>query len=86
MMCVLSVIGLVLSIFLGWNGSGGILFGILWEKKRGSNTVITQIGYMLLIIIIGSLLMEENYSWMKLFEFFPGIIFGYVNSNLFTLK
>lgn len=57
-MCVFSVIALILSIFIGWNGSGGILFGVLWEKKRGSSTVIPQIGYLLLIIVIGSLLME----------------------------
>lgn len=43
-------------------------------------------GYMYAIIIIGSLLMETNYTYMKLIEFIPGILFGMVNSILFTLK
>ena len=30
MLCVLSVAGILLSIHYGWNGSGGILFGIYW--------------------------------------------------------
>ncbi len=43
-------------------------------------------GYLYTIIIIGSLLMETNYTYMKLIEFIPGILFGMVNSILFTLK
>jgi len=31
-------------------------------------------------IIVGSILMENNYSVSKLWEFIPGMIFGYVNS------
>lgn len=37
-------------------------------------------------IIIGSLLMEKNYAVSKLWEFLPGLIFGYVNSEIFKLK
>lgn len=43
-------------------------------------------GYFYTIIIIGSLLMETNYSLMKIVEFLPGLLFGMVNSILFTLK
>ena len=37
-------------------------------------------------IIFGSLLMEENYSTTKLWEFLPGLMLGYVNSEIFKLK
>ena len=43
-------------------------------------------GYLYAIIIIGSLLMETSYTYWKLVEFIPGILFGMVNSILFTLK
>ena len=53
--CVLSVIALVLAIFAGWNGSGGIIFAMIWESARGNR--MGFYGYMLAIIIAGSLLM-----------------------------
>ena len=68
----------------GWNGTGGIIFGIMWEQTRGNK--MGTFGYLYGIIIIGSLLMEKNYTLMKLVEFIPGILFGMVNSILFTLK
>lgn len=68
----------------GWNGSGGMIFAIIWEQIRGNK--LGSFGYIYAIIIIGSLLMETNYTYMKLVEFIPGILFGMVNSILFTLK
>jgi hypothetical protein len=68
----------------GWNGSGGMIFAIVWEQIRGNK--MGTFGYLYSIIIIGSLLMETNYTYMKLVEFIPGILFGMVNSILFTLK
>jgi hypothetical protein len=83
-MCVLALVGILSSSIWGWNGSGGIIFAILWEQTRGNKMGIY--GYLFGIIIIGSLMMEKNYSYMKLVEFIPGIMFGLVNSMLFTLK
>jgi hypothetical protein len=83
-MCVLGLVGILCSSIWGWNGSGGIIFAILWEQTRGNKMGIY--GYLFGVIIIGSLMMEKNYSYMKLVEFIPGIMFGLVNSMLFTLK
>ena len=37
-------------------------------------------------IILGSIILENNYSYSKLVEFLPGMMLGYVNSELFKLK
>lgn len=55
-MCVLGVAGLIISMIWGWNGSGGILFAMAWESIRGNR--FDFYGYMLAVIILGSLLME----------------------------
>jgi len=39
----------------GWNGSGGMIFAIVWEQMRGNK--MGSFGYFYTIIIIGSLLM-----------------------------
>jgi hypothetical protein len=43
-------------------------------------------GYMFLITFVGSLLMEGNFHLIKLIQFIPGIIFGFISSSLFTLR
>ena len=68
----------------GWNGSGGIIFAILWEQTRGNK--MGTFGYLYAVIIIGSLMMEKKYTLMKLVEFIPGVMFGMASSMLFTLK
>lgn len=83
-LCVLSVTGILLSIHYGWNGSGGILFAIYWEMTRGLKIGIYGIFFGL--VILGSLILEHNYSVSKLWEFLPGLLFGYVNSEIFKLK
>lgn len=83
-MCVLGVVGVIISMIWGWNGSGGILFAMGWESIRGNR--MGFYGYMLIIIIAGSLLMEENFKWKKLIEFIPGVLFGSINASLFTLR
>lgn len=83
-LCLVCFIGVMLSIYVGWNGSGGVLFSMFWEMTRGQRMNIY--GLYLAGIIIGSLLMEENYSWTKLWEFIPGILLGWVNSEIFKLK
>jgi hypothetical protein len=80
----MGVIGLVLSMIWGWNGSGGLLFAITWEQFRGNK--FGTFGYMLAITIVGSLLMEHNFEWLKLVEFIPGILFGLISASLFTLR
>ncbi len=82
--CVLGLAGILSSIIWGWNGSGGIIFAILWEQTRGNK--MGTFGYLYAVIIVGSLMMEKNYTLMKLVEFIPGIMFGMVSSMLFTLK
>ena len=82
--CVLALTGLLCSMMWGWNGSGGMIFAIIWEQLRGNK--MGTFGYLYAIIIIGSLLMETSYTYWKLVEFIPGILFGMVNSILFTLK
>ena len=37
-------------------------------------------------IILGSIILENNYTYSKLIEFIPGMMLGYVNSELFKLK
>jgi hypothetical protein len=54
-MAALGLTGLLFSLKFGWNGSGGIIFAILWEKIRGNK--IGNYWYFFLIIIAGSLLM-----------------------------
>jgi hypothetical protein len=83
-LCVLSLTGMLLSMHFGWNGSGGMIFAIYWEITRSSKIGIY--GLFFGSIIVGSLLMEKNYTVSKLWEFLPGLIFGYVNSEIFKLK
>jgi hypothetical protein len=83
-LCLMSLTGMLLSMHFGWNGSGGMIFAIFWELTRGKK--IGVYGIFFGSIIVGSLLMEKNYSMSKLWEFIPGLIFGYVNSEIFKLK
>lgn len=53
--CVCAILGVIFSLIWGWNGSAGILFAMGWEWVRGNR--MGFYGYMLLIIIAGSLLM-----------------------------
>jgi hypothetical protein len=86
LLCLLSVGSILSSLYFGWNGSGGILFAIFWEQTRGSRMGI--LGVYFAIIIVGSLLMEKNYtlSASKAVEFIPGLLFGYINSEIYKLK
>ena len=82
--CVVAFAAVVLSIYYGWNGSGGLIFAIFWEFTRGQRMGITWLYFA--SIILGSLLMEENYTQTKLLEFLPGLMLGWVNSEIFKLS
>jgi len=77
-LCISTVAAVIMSMYIGWNGSGGMIFAIFWEQTRGSK--IGVFGLFFGLIIVGSLLMEHNYTATKFIEFLPGIIFGYINS------
>jgi hypothetical protein len=53
--CVLTLAALLMSIYFGWNGSGGMIFAMIWEQMRGKK--IGSFGYFYIVIIAGSLLM-----------------------------
>jgi hypothetical protein len=54
-LCVSFYLALLLCIFVGWNGSGGIIFAIVWESIRGSKMGIYK--YFFLSVIIGSIIL-----------------------------
>ena len=54
--CLLGFIGVLSSLIWGWNGSGGLIFAIIWEKFRGNK--MGAFKYLFGIIIVGSILME----------------------------
>lgn len=83
-MCVVLYAAIVLSVFVGWNGSGGILFAMIWESLRGSR--MGSYKFFFLSIIVGSIILENNYSSSKLLEFIPGILFGLINTEISRLK
>lgn len=62
--CLVAFAAVMLSMHLGWNGSGGMIFAMFWEMTRGQRMNIY--GLYFGVIIVGSLLMEENYSLSKL--------------------
>ena len=62
--CVCALFAIISALIWGWNGSAGILFAMIWERVRGHK--MDLYGYMLLIVIAGSLLMEEYYKPAKL--------------------
>lgn len=78
------VLALIWAIIWGWNGSGGIIFAMGWEWARGHR--IDFYAYMLLLVVVGCIALEDTYHWWKLMEFVPAVLFGYVNSTLYTLK
>lgn len=78
MLCVCFYVAILLCIYVGWNGSGGIIFAIVWESLRGSKMGIYK--YFFLSVIIGSIILENNYTFSKIYEFIPGIIFGFINT------
>ena len=80
----LAVVGMIMTLIWGWNGSSGMIFACYWEFKRGNK--MGMFGYIYLLIGVGSLMMEEYQSWTKILEFVPGLIFGYVASTLFTMR
>lgn len=82
--CLLGFVGVLYSLMWGWNGSGGLIFAMMWEKFRGNK--MGSFKYLYAIIIVGSVLMEKEYSLMKLVEFIPGILFGISNALIFQLK
>jgi hypothetical protein len=83
-MCVLSLAAILSSLYIGWNGSGGILFAIYWEQTKGSK--MGMLGIYFAAVIVGSVLMEKNYTESKLLELVPGLLFGYINSEIYKLK
>jgi hypothetical protein len=83
-LCMVFYASIVLSIFVGWNGSGGILFAIVWESIRGGKMGIYK--YFYVSIIVGLIILENNYTIMKLAEFIPGILFGFINTEIAKLK
>ena len=82
--CVCALFSIISALIWGWNGSAGILFAMVWERLRGHKMDIY--GYMLLIIIAGSLLMEEYYKPAKILEFIPGLLIGFVTSELTNIR
>lgn len=82
--CAVFYAAVVLSVFVGWNGSGGILFAVGWEALRGSR--LGSYKFFFLSVVAGSVLLEHNYSASKLLEFVPGLLFGLVNTELARLK
>lgn len=36
--------------------------------------------YFFLSVIVGSIILENNYKFNKIYEFIPGIIFGFINT------
>jgi hypothetical protein len=82
--CLTAFLGIVISLYCGWNGSGGLLFAMFWEATRGQRMNIY--GLYFGCIIAGSLLMEQNYAPSKLWEFLPGLCLGWVNAEIFKLK
>ena len=54
--CLVSFAAVMLSMHLGWNGSGGMIFAMFWEMTRGQRMNIY--GLYFGAIIVGSLLME----------------------------
>lgn len=83
-MCVAFYASIVFSIFVGWNGSGGILFAIVWESVRGGKMGVYK--YFYISIIVGLIILENNYSMKKLAEFIPGILLGFINTEIAKLK
>ena len=57
------MVGLLFSLYVGWNGSGGIIFAMYWEYTRGSKMDTYKIFYGL--IIVGSILMENNIACLN---------------------
>jgi hypothetical protein len=55
-LCIVSFVAVVCSMYLGWNGSGGMIFAMFWEMTRGQK--MNMYGVYFGAIIIGSLLME----------------------------
>ena len=53
--CIYALTGMLISIIWGWNGSGGIIFAILWEQTKGNK--MGTFGYLYAVIIIGCLMM-----------------------------
>jgi hypothetical protein len=80
----LTLVGMLMTLIWGWNGSSGMIFACYWEYSRGNKMGI--FGYIFLLIAVGSLMMEEYTQWTKALEFIPGLIFGYVASSLFTMR
>jgi len=56
-MCVAFYASIVFSIFVGWNGTGGILFAVVWESARGGKMGIYK--YFYLSIIVGLIILEN---------------------------
>jgi hypothetical protein len=83
-LCVAFYASIVFSIFVGWNGTGGILFAVVWESIRGGKMGIYK--YFYLSIIVGLIILENDYSMKKVAEFVPGILLGFINTEIAKLK
>jgi hypothetical protein len=81
---ILGLLTIISSALWGWNNSGAIVVALVWEVMRGNR--IGLLAYGFLAAVIGSLMLEDNYSWQKLVELVPGIFLGYISSTLYTLR
>ena len=82
--CGLAFFTIIASVQWGWNNSGAILVAVGWELLRGNRMGV--LGYGFLAAIVGSLMLEKNYSMTKLLEFIPGVTLGFITSTLYTLR
>jgi hypothetical protein len=77
-LCVAFYASVVFSVFVGWNGTGGILFAVVWESVRGGKMGVYK--YFYLSIIVGLIILENEYTLKKFVEFIPGILLGFINT------
>ena len=81
---ILGFLTIILSSLWGWNNTGAIVVALVWELTRGNR--LGTVGYGFAAAIVGSLMLEDDYSWKKLIELVPGVTLGYITSTLYTLK
>lgn len=86
--CILGVIQANIAIlligFFDFNAAGAMIFGMIWEQKIKNKFGL--VGWMLLIIAIGSFLMQEKYSWLLLLSLISGILLEMSSACLFLSK
>ena len=83
--CFLMLVSVGLSLFIGWNATGAVLFALGWQAVRGSN--FQKSALFLLLILVGSLLMEHDKDVETLLvELLPGLAVGVVASEIFIFQ